>query len=576
MASLRGRVGPLTRRALVDVAGFVQHGLRAWPPTRHTQRTGVTIASAELTSHLLSILEAQTSTATAPSDATGIMSLVASHAQALTGASGASVAVIEGDYLHYVAGSGASRDFKLRIPLADSLSGLSLRTGEVLVSTDTHDDEPVFLAGEHRRVRSACVAPLTYSGRSVGVLMLVSDRDAAFAAQEVSTLKLMTGLLGAALGQAQAFAERERAEAETRELNRRLSTVLRAVTEVAIIGVDLQGAITFFSEGAERMLGYHPDEVVGRTPVLFHDAEEVRRGLDLVGGSPRELFIGSALRGEAHTRDWWYVRKDGSRLLASVTITPMRDESGDLVGFISVSTDITERRSIERMKDEFISIASHELRTPLAAIRGALGLLLTGGIMAGVPREAQRMLEIALANTDRMIRLVSDLLDVDRINAGAAQLQLAECDLGELMQRAADEMSPAANQAGATIVTRPLHVILLADGDRVIHVLRNVLSNAIKFSPAGTSIEVDAKQPGENRVIVSVRDRGPGIPTDYLDRVFERFLQVDSSDRRAKGGSGLGLTIARLIVEQHGGRIWAENAPDGGAVLSFELQLRRT
>lgn len=502
------------------------------------------------------------------------MCLVASHAQALTGASGASVAVIEGDHLHYVAGSGVSRDFKLRIPIADSLSGLSLRTGEVLVSTDTHDDERVFLAGEHWRVRSACVAPLTYSGQSVGVLMLVSDRDAAFAAQEVSTLKLMTGLLGAALGQAQAFAERERAEAETRELNRRLSTVLRAVTEVAIIGVDLQGAITFFSEGAERMLGYHPDEVVGRTPVLFHDAEEVRRGLDLVGGSPRELFIGSALRGEAHTRDWWYVRKDGSRLLASVTITPMRDESGDLVGFISVSTDITERRSIERMKDEFISIASHELRTPLAAIRGALGLL-TGGIMAGVPREAHRMLEIALANTDRMIRLVSDLLDVDRINAGAAQLQLAECDLGELMQRAADEMSHAASQAGVTIVTRPLHVTLLVDGDRVIQVLRNVLSNAIKFSPAGTSIEVDAKQPGEHRVIVSVRDRGPGIPTDYLDRVFERFLQVDSSDSRAKGGSGLGLTIARLIVEQHGGRIWAENAPDGGAVLAFELPLRR-
>jgi two-component system sensor histidine kinase VicK len=532
----------------------------------------LTLDSSELTSHLLSILEAQTSIAQAPLDSSRLMSLVATHAQALTGASGATVAVVEGDYLHYVAGSGSSENFNLRIPIAGSLSGLCLRTGEVLVSADTHDDDRVFLAGEHWRVASASVAPLTYAGEAVGVLMVVSDRRNAFGEHEVSTLKLVTGLLGAALGHAQLFAERARAQAETQALNRRLSTVLRAVTEVGIIGVDLQGGITFFSEGAERMLGYRSDEVVGRTPMLFHDPEEVRHGLELLGVSPTELFIGPALQGKPHTGDWWYIRKDGSRLLVSLTITPMRDESGDLVGFIGVSTDSTERRATERMKDEFISIVSHELRTPLTGIRGALGLL-TSGVVVEIPREAQRMLEIALNNTDRLIRLVSDMLDLDRISSGATQLQLAECDLGDLMQQAADVMLPVASKTGVAILTRPLHVTVMADADRMIQVLTNLLSNAIKFSPSHTGIEVTAERSGENLVIVSVRDHGPGIPTDHLERIFDRFLQVDSSDARARGGSGLGLTISRLIVEQHGGRMWADNAPDSGAVLSLELPM---
>jgi len=252
----------------------------------------------------------------------------------------------------------------------------------------------------------------------------------------------------------------------------------------------------------------------------------------------------------------------------------MRDESGDLVGFIGVSSDITKQRSIDRMKDEFISIVSHELRTPLTGIRGALGLL-AGGILADIPREGQRMLDIALNNTDRLIRLVSNMLDLDRMSSGADPLQLADCDLGDLMDQAADVMRPAASRAGVAIETRPLHVDITADADRVIQVLTNLLSNAIKFSPVRTTIEMNAERSGEDLVVVSVRDHGPGIPEDCLDRIFGRFFQVDSSDRRAKGGSGLGLAIARLTIEQHGGRIWAHNTPEGGAVLSFELALPR-
>jgi signal transduction histidine kinase len=269
------------------------------------------------------------------------------------------------------------------------------------------------------------------------------------------------------------------------------------------------------------------------------------------------------------------VRKDGSRLTVALTLSPMHGDQGEVVGFVGVATDITARKAMDRMKDEFISIVSHELRTPLTGIRGSLGLL-AGGVLGPVSPQAQRMLDIAVSNTDRLIRLVSDMLDLERMQSNRAELQKVRCDLGDLLQQATDVMRPQAERAGVGLDVDPLAVSVQVDPDRVVQVLTNLLSNAIKFSSAGTRVCVSAEPVGGGRVRVDVRDQGRGIPAEQLEHIFERFRQVDASDSRAKGGSGLGLAICRMIVEQHGGRIWAQSTPGQGSTLSFELPTAAT
>jgi signal transduction histidine kinase/DNA-binding response OmpR family regulator len=230
---------------------------------------------------------------------------------------------------------------------------------------------------------------------------------------------------------------------------------------------------------------------------------------------------------------------------------------------------MAELRRLQGLKDEFVSIVSHELRTPLTSIRGSLGLL-AGGALSTSPAKAARMLQIALENTDRLVRLINDILDIQRIESGRVELERRACDAGELVQQAADTMLAPATQAGVTLLVSGAPGALWADPDRVLQTLTNLLSNAIKFSEPGGNVWVEYEA-GDGEVLFTVRDQGRGIPSAKLERVFERFEQVDSSDAREKGGTGLGLAICRSIVEQHGGHIWAQSAPGKGSTFRFTL-----
>ena len=278
--------------------------------------------------------------------------------------------------------------------------------GAGLLSSDTEDDPRVDVAGTRASgARSMVVAPLKYEGNVVGVLKVLSPRVAGFHEQQVATLELMAGVLGGALGHAQAYAERAYAEAQASESAERLAAVLRAATEVAIVGIDLAGKVTVFNEGSERMLGYRAEEMLGQSPVALLDMQQLteraaERGLDAM-----EVFVGAARHGGAETGEWTYVRKDGSRLTVLLTVTGMHGKDGALVGFIGIAADITERKAVEQMKDQFVSLVSHELRTPLTSIRGSLGLL-AGGVLGPLPERGQRMLEIAVTNTERLLRLI--------------------------------------------------------------------------------------------------------------------------------------------------------------------------
>ena len=264
-----------------------------------------------------------------------------------------------------------------------------------------------------------------------------------------------------------------------------------------------------------------------------------------------------------------HVHGDGTIRLCRIKTLPIFSEPTELIGYVGVLEDITQSRAIEKMKKEFISIVSHELRTPLTAIRGSLGLL-AAGVLKDQPDTAKQMLEIAAKDTERLVRLVNDILHLERLEANKVFLVKQWCDAATLMHQSVESVQFLAAQNNITLCVVPSKVQVWADSDWMIQTLVNLLSNAIKFSPSESTVTLSA-QALPDHVLFKVQDQGRGIPHDQLETIFRRFQQVDASDSRQKGGTGLGLAICRSIVQQHGGRIWAESVLGLGTVFYFTL-----
>jgi PAS domain S-box-containing protein len=263
---------------------------------------------------------------------------------------------------------------------------------------------------------------------------------------------------------------------------------------------------------------------------------------------------------------------NGGRIAWGLTsLSLVRDFHNQPLYYVVQIQDITEQHAIEQMKNEFVSIVSHELRTPLTAIRGFLGLLNTG-IYDNKPEKAKRMLQQALTNSDRLVRLVNDILDLERLSSGRVQLVREICNAEDLMQRAVEGVQSIALGAAITLSMTPTNACVWASSDLIIQTLTNLLSNAIKFSPPHSVITLSAKLQSDS-VLFQVQDQGRGIPADKLETIFERFQQVDISDARATGGTGLGLAISQSIIQQHDGSIWAESTLGEGSTFYFTLPI---
>ena len=239
---------------------------------------------------------------------------------------------------------------------------------------------------------------------------------------------------------------------------------------------------------------------------------------------------------------------------------------------------LNQRSELDNLKDEFISTVSHELRTPLTSIRGALGLL-SSGVIGDVDAKAQNLLRIAVTNTDRLIRLINDILDLERMESGRAPLQIRRCSLRDLALQAIESMTGMADACSVHLELAPLTpaqssaveaLFFDGDSDRILQVLTNLLSNAIKFSPPASTVRIFTEATADS-ILFKVADEGRGIPADQLDTIFDRFQQVEPSDSRQKGGTGLGLAICRSIVQQHGGSIWAQRNIGIGTTLYVML-----
>jgi PAS domain S-box-containing protein len=347
----------------------------------------------------------------------------------------------------------------------------------------------------------------------------------------------------------------------------------------AVMATGLDGTIRSFNAAAERILGYRADEVVGKAnATIAHDAAELERRAERLTRELRtevepsfQVLAAKAFLGNADESEWTYIRKDGSRLPALISVTPLRGGDGAVEGFAVIGQDITERKKIERMKDEFISTVSHELRTPLTAIIGSLGLI-RNGATGKLSDKGVSMIDIAIANSDRLMRLINDILDIEKIERGDIEFDKEPLDPQALVDEAINVNRAYSEQYEVTFEAgeRLSGAVIEACPDALMQVLTNLLSNAAKFSPAGGVVTVDVNR-HDGAVRVSVTDRGPGISDDFRGHVFEKFAQADSSDTRQKGGTGLGLSICKAIVDKHDGRIWFESQPGKGTTFYFEL-----
>jgi PAS domain S-box-containing protein len=353
-----------------------------------------------------------------------------------------------------------------------------------------------------------------------------------------------------------------------------VSGLLAAATEQSIMATDPNGLITVFNRGAERMFGYTAEEMVGKTPLMLHDPDEVRARAAELGVAPGfEVFSAQARRGRAETREWTYIRRDGSRLRVSLSIAPYYEGNGDLRGFVKIGTDVTERAAAEQLKDEFVALVSHELRTPLSSIIGYLEVLSDDSTGPLTARQRQ-FLDVVDRNARRQLRLVSDLLFLSQVDAGRVRLHLEYVDVAELAKAAIEAAQPRAMTGGVTLQLEADDATMLrGDPDRLGQVIDNLLTNAIKFTPADGV--VDLRVTGNtDTVAIEVSDTGVGIPAAEQGQLFTRFFRASTATSRAIPGIGLGLTIVKAIVEAHRGTGSLASAEGNGT--TFRIYLPRS
>lgn len=474
----------------------------------------------------------------------------------------------------------------------DSLTANKLVTTEPFIIEDLRQETPFnnpTLLEEHGIISGASVPIFGVDG-AYGVLGIYTPKKRAFNQDDVYFLQAIANVLSGAIEKQHTETTLRKAKEElenrvterTTELvkmneclqlelgeRQRAQAQFTGIVEIAsdaIICIDSNQCITLFNQGAENIFGYSVPEVLGHPLDLLipePSVEAHRRYVADFAKSP------SASRKMGERREINGKRKDGSEFPAEASISKLN--LGNKTIYTVYLQDVSNRKQIERMKDEFVSVVSHELRTPLTSIHGSLGMLATGLIQAG-SLDGKRLLQIATDSTERLVRLINDILDIERIKSGKVKMSKQMCQISELITQAFLLVQPLADKAQVKLSADNSPIQLQVDADKIIQTLTNLLSNAIRFSSLGDTVCLSVLEQ-DSEILFAVKDTGRGIPPDKLEIIFERFQQIDSSDSRNHEGTGLGLAICRSIVELHGGRIWAESIMGVGSTFYFTLPL---
>ena len=416
---------------------------------------------------------------------------------------------------------------------------------------------------EREGVISTAAAPVMSKNRVLGIMVVGSRRLHRFRKREINLLIAFGSQLGAALENAELYQEVNKSKAYVENLVENAADL--------IISTDLNDRILTWNRGAEVLFGYSKDEVVGNhlaillPPERFHELEEIRSKVQ-ISGALRDIEVRSK-------------RKDGVMIYLSLSVSPIRDLQGKIVGFLRIAKDITEKKRYERrlkeldkMKSDFVSNVSHELRTPLTSIKGSVENMLDG--LTGALNEKQiRYLVRIKSNTDRLSRLINDLLDLSRIESGRVEVRPTRLPLTALAEEVAEHLKPLAAEKLIRIevpVSNP-SATAWADRDKVTQVLVNLIGNAVKFTPQEGKVTVALEKNDNDYVQISVADTGPGILPDETNKIFSKFYQVTNIAQQKPRGSGLGLAISKALVEMHGGKIWVESEVGRGSTFYFTL-----
>ncbi|MEO6697747.1 MAG: ATP-binding protein, partial [Gammaproteobacteria bacterium] len=420
-------------------------------------------------------------------------------------------------------------------------------------------DNPL-VTGEPR-IRFYAGQPLVAAdGSRLGTLCIIDQRPRHLGEQEIAALRDIAAWAADELN----AVELNEALINKHDSETHLRTVLDNVMD-GIITLNEQGVIESCNFAAERIFEYSPSELTGCSfKLLMPEPYGTLYTMYLTD----YLNVGQAkIMGVAQEAEG--KRKDGSTFPIEFGISEVRLAEQRL--FIIVVRDISERKKIERMKNEFISTVSHELRTPLTSIRGSLGLI-SGGVAGEIPEQAKLLVDIASKNSERLSRLINNILDVEKIESGKMDFTFGPVDITVLVEQALEANVGYGQQFAVEFVLENAvpGAKVGADSDRLMQVLTNLLSNAAKFSPEHSTVTVVILR-HDAMIRVSVRDLGPGIPAEFHSRIFQKFAQADNSDGRHRGGSGLGLNISKALIEKMHGRIGFETEPGAGTTFYFDL-----
>jgi PAS domain S-box-containing protein len=326
--------------------------------------------------------------------------------------------------------------------------------------------------------------------------------------------------------------------------------------------VDRLGHIVLANGEVERLFGYGRDELLGQSIDIL-----VPEGMRAQHRAHRDNY--SRQPETRHVRDLFGRHKDGTEVPVEIGLNPIKTREGPLV--LCVIVDISERKRLERLKDDFVATVSHELRTPMTSIAASLGIL-AGATHIDLPDTAKRLITIANANSARLVRLINDILDLEKIESGKITFDIKSVDLRALIEQTIEANKALADACRVRLRLQDSPTCnVYADPDRLTQVITNLLSNAIKFSPPEEDVSVEIENRNE-RIRTVVRDHGPGIPEAFKPRVFEKFAQADASNARQKGGTGLGLNIVKQIMQRLGGDVGFADAPGGGTAFYFDLR----